>query len=505
LKAKGNKGTSTVFGSIYFIILVSTLASILFITLYDYNSSSQTSIKTEEERMQEKIVLCDLDTTNISGTEYITEVSVNNTGSLTCRIRAVYIDEEFLCDPSDKAINPDDTYINPGQLASILLPPGVEYEKTAKIAVATERGIKSVEYEYILKHGGRPPTSGEQPKLAYGPLELNFDRFYYTECETNGTYDPLAWKPGWNITADTDEIVWNITVTNVDHRNITINKYSSLTLVPSEGPAERKPWYLEPPQGSTTQFLESGKNYTIIYIWSTPDKGTPHRMYNAPYSLIKVFLTFFGVFHEPDGSNKTYGQTIPFEAVISEKVPGRDIVMSASPPVILANSTETSLITATITDRYGNPAVNKTVSFSTDLGTLSSLQALSDSTGTASVTLFPSTSWGLATVSVIWGGLSRVITVPINGAPTALFTESTETALIGEVINFNASDSFDPEGNIVIYSWDFGDGKKALGLLSSHAYASEGLYTVTLTVTDNYGATASATATKTILPNGGGG
>ena len=500
----GNKGTSTVFGSIYFIILVSTLASILFITLYDYNYTSQTSIKTEEERMQEKIVLCDLDTTNISGTEYITVISINNTGSITCRIRAVYIDEEFLCDPSNKAINPDDTYINPGQLARIFLPPGVEYEETSKMAIATERGIKSVEYEYILKHGGRPPTSGEQPKLAYGPLELHFDSFYYTTWR-NDTYNPLNWMPGWNITADAKEIVWNITVTNVDYRNITINKYSCLTLVPSQGSSSRLPWYIEPPQGSSSQFLESGKNSSIIYIWSTPDKGDPNKIYQTPFSLNKVFLTFFGVFHEPDGSNKTYGQTIPFEAVITEKVPGRDIVISAYPPVILANSTETSLIIATLTDRYGNPAVNKTVSFSTDLGTLSSPQALTDSTGTANVTLFPSTSWGLANVSAVWIDLSRVLIVPMNGAPTALFTESTETALIGETISFNASDSFDPEGNIVRYFWDFGDGENATGVLSSHAYANDGLYIVTLTVTDNYGATASATATKTILPNGGGG
>jgi len=86
-----------------------------------------------------------------------------------------------------------------------------------------------------------------------------------------------------------------------------------------------------------------------------------------------------------------------------------------------------------------------------------------------------------------------------NKSPVAIFTESDHTVYNGDVITFNAADSYDPDGTIVSYSWDFGDGNTATGVTVSHAYADNGSYVVTLTVTDNDGATDSAHATKTIM------
>jgi len=55
--------------------------------------------------------------------------------------------------------------------------------------------------------------------------------------------------------------------------------------------------------------------------------------------------------------------------------------------------------------------------------------------------------------------------------------------------SFTASGSFDPDGSIVSYDWDFGDGSAADGLAPTHTYSSEASYTATLTVTDNHGVT----------------
>jgi PKD repeat protein len=52
-------------------------------------------------------------------------------------------------------------------------------------------------------------------------------------------------------------------------------------------------------------------------------------------------------------------------------------------------------------------------------------------------------------------------------------------------IEFDASGSFDPDGNIAIYLWDFGDGENGTGISPIHTYAAPGTYTVTLEVTDN--------------------
>ncbi len=61
-------------------------------------------------------------------------------------------------------------------------------------------------------------------------------------------------------------------------------------------------------------------------------------------------------------------------------------------------------------------------------------------------------------------------------------------------IHFDASESYDADGTIVGYLWEFGDGTTATGVTADHAYSEVGEYTVTLTVTDNDGDSTSETA-----------
>ncbi|NIN35656.1 MAG: PKD domain-containing protein, partial [Gammaproteobacteria bacterium] len=89
----------------------------------------------------------------------------------------------------------------------------------------------------------------------------------------------------------------------------------------------------------------------------------------------------------------------------------------------------------------------------------------------------------------------------LNQSPAAIFTESIETAYTGQLISFNASDSYDLDGTIVSYFWDFGDGTNSTGTTAEHVYGINGTYTVTLTITDDDGASGSVSSTKTILWN----
>ena len=66
-------------------------------------------------------------------------------------------------------------------------------------------------------------------------------------------------------------------------------------------------------------------------------------------------------------------------------------------------------------------------------------------------------------------------------------------------VDFDASSSSDPDGWITRYEWAFGDNTTARGAQVEHVYADNGDYTVALTVRDNRGAEATATAIIEVL------
>ena len=84
------------------------------------------------------------------------------------------------------------------------------------------------------------------------------------------------------------------------------------------------------------------------------------------------------------------------------------------------------------------------------------------------------------------------------GYPVAAFTwEPSQPRDIDE-IKFNANSSYDINGFIANYTWNFGDGNVSYEQNPSHKYADNGTYNVTLTVTDNDGA-ANSTSKEIIF------
>ncbi|UCF09905.1 MAG: PKD domain-containing protein, partial [Candidatus Bipolaricaulota bacterium] len=90
-----------------------------------------------------------------------------------------------------------------------------------------------------------------------------------------------------------------------------------------------------------------------------------------------------------------------------------------------------------------------------------------------------------------------------NQAPTAAYVVAPPNPVVGQTVAFDGSSSHDTDGVITSWEWSFGDGQVASGSQTTHSYGSAGIYSVTLVVRDDDGATDSETKqlTVTAAPN----
>jgi Tol biopolymer transport system component/PKD repeat protein len=108
-------------------------------------------------------------------------------------------------------------------------------------------------------------------------------------------------------------------------------------------------------------------------------------------------------------------------------------------------------------------------------------------TGTFTATLYVGDNGGAVAVQ------TASVSV-VNASPVATFTHACRTL----TCTFDGSGSSDPDGTISNYWWTFGDGANGWGATVGHAYAAAGTYTVSLTVSDNSGATTVQTTSLSL-------
>jgi PKD repeat protein len=101
---------------------------------------------------------------------------------------------------------------------------------------------------------------------------------------------------------------------------------------------------------------------------------------------------------------------------------------------------------------------------------------------------------GAATVTV-------TVTSPIPNAPPTAVIAITPTGVTGEEVFYDSTGSSDSDGTIVAYAWDLGDGRTSTDPNPDWVYDVQDTYTVTLTVTDDDGATDTATMSYVVTDN----
>ncbi len=102
-------------------------------------------------------------------------------------------------------------------------------------------------------------------------------------------------------------------------------------------------------------------------------------------------------------------------------------------------------------------------------------------------------------------GTAEITVTVENTPPLASCRFSSDSPVVGEWVLFDASASFDPDGRLVDFVWDSGDGTSTRGTRVGHAYEEVGVYSVRLTIEDDAGATASLVHTFIVHLGGGGG
>jgi PKD repeat protein len=235
--------------------------------------------------------------------------------------------------------------------------------------------------------------------------------------------------------------------------------------------------------GATTQadiygiFGREGLDFATR--WTTPDPSTP------TYKAMKMYRNY-------DGNHSTFGETsvtasVPNPDSLSAFAAQRSSdgaltvmvvnkVLSGSTPVALSLANFTSNGAAQVWQLTSSNAIARLADVSVSGATLST------TVPPQSVTLF-----------VLAGGGTTS-----NQPPVAAVSATPASGTAPLQVAFNGSGSHDPDGSIVSYAWNFGDGGTASGATATHTYTTASTYVATLIVTDNQGATGSASVTITV-------
>jgi PKD repeat protein len=218
-------------------------------------------------------------------------------------------------------------------------------------------------------------------------------------------------------------------------------------------------------------------------------------------------------------------QESPMPSPTAPSTLAMSVTVSASPITLLQNGVDSSVISVSVTDAGGRPVATdlssslEVAGVPSDFGSVTPRVARSNaSTGIAQFT-YTAPRAGIRAaeeeVTIVVtpesGGLDtatprrvsvRVMPAPRTGPRTfgplvAAFAVTPLTISAGTLATFDASSTRSGDtscGTDCQFEWDFGDGARATGLTSSHAYSSPGNYTATLSVRDADGAVASISA-----------
>ena len=209
---------------------------------------------------------------------------------------------------------------------------------------------------------------------------------------------------------------------------------------------------------------------------------------------------------------------------------GLSVEVSATPDILPQDGVSQSQVTIIALDENGQPKSGvafrvDTIAFGpngpviTDYGLLSMRNVTTDANGRAVVTYTApvapqagvdseeqaaimvtpiGSDFGTSFQRLVNIRLVPESTAGVAGVPVPNFSFAPLEPVQGQQVVFDASASFDTDGVIVSYVWQYGDGDIETGKVQQHDYGLAGTYVATLTVTDNQGKSASVSKSITV-------
>jgi PKD repeat protein len=343
-----------------------------------------------------------------------------------------------------------------------------------------------------------------------------------TSSDPDGTIVSWDWDFGDLATASGEIVThsysaadtYTVTLTVTDDDGLTDTTTQAVTVTTAPEPPVASFTYspLSPVVGDMISFDASGSSDadgTIVsFEWNFGDSaaGTGVTAVHA-YAAADTYTVTLTV-TDDDGLTGTATDDVP----VSPGAPiGPNFSISASPSslAIQQGDSDVSAITVTSVEGFSDSVILSVSSLPS--GATATLNPTTVTPppygfGNSALTL----QVGLATVpgtyyltvtgtnDTLEHSVEITLEIAERPPPYALFSHSPSEPRVNDTVAFDGSDSYDPDGTIESYEWDFGDKTIGIGKVTSHIYTKAGVYTVTLTVTNNDGTTGISTQPITI-------
>ena len=395
--------------------------------------------------------------------------------------------------PSSNDVAPTHSYADPGLY-------------TASLTVTDDAGESNTDTLVITVAANQPPTAVAAGTGTIGKVPVTVAFSSEGTDDADGSVVSLDWDFGDGsphssaaspIHTYTTPGTYTATLTATDDNGDTDTTTVEVTVNANQAPtavANATPDSGKAPLGVIFSSAGSVDNdgSIVAYDWDFGD-GTPNDSSANPAHLYAAQGNYTATLTVTDDDGVQTSASVVVTVAAPNVAPA---VVATADPAFGKAPLEVEFSSAGTTDSDGT-----IVSYSWTFGDGS--PATTDENPTHTYTTPGSYTATLTVTDNDGATTTQPVTVDVlaNVAPTA---QATGTPLTGkeplEVV-LDASGSTDPDGTIVSYEWDFGDGETGTGVSPTHTYELPGPYTATVTVTDDNGDSDTTSVNIVVNPN----